>query len=109
MRRTYEALFILKTSGKEENSKELIEKVEKEIQLAGGEVVKIERMDKRPFARVAQQLDSGYFVNIGFQMTSQQLDALQNKLKLDDDVFRMMALRTKPSSSTEPRAVAKAA
>lgn len=109
MRRTYESLFILKTAGKEEGSKELIEKLEKEIQLAGGEVIKIERMDKRPFARVAQRLNDGYYVNIGFHMTCQQLETFQNKLKLDEDVFRVMALRTKAPSSTDPKVAAKAA
>ena len=98
MLRTYEALFILNTAGKEENSKELVEKVEKEIQLAGGKTSKVERMDKRPFARIAHQIDSGYYVNIVFDMAPESLIAFRNKLKLEGDVFRTIFLRTNPKA-----------
>ncbi len=94
MTRTYDGLFILNTSGKEESAKELIEKIEKDIQLAGGKTLKINRMDKRPFARIAQRLDSGYYVNIVFDIAPEKLLALQNKFKLDDDIFRVMFLRS---------------
>lgn len=96
MPRTYEGLFILNTSGKEENHKEMVEKVEKDIQAAGGKIAKVERMDKRPFARVAQKVDAGYYVNIVFDMEPSDLDALRAKFKLDEDVFRVMFSR--PSS-----------
>jgi len=102
MERRYEALFILNTSGKEENSKELVEKTEKEIQLAGGKIFKVERMDKRPFARVAHQLDAGYYVNIGFEMMPEKLAAFREKLKLDKDVFRVMFVK-KNSNEPAPR------
>jgi len=106
MTRAYEGLFILNTTGKEEGGKELVENLEKEIQTAGGKLSKIERMDKRPFARVARNLDSGYYVNIVFEMTPEKLAAFRNKLKLDENVFRFMFLRSSPpradSSATPP-------
>ncbi len=88
MERTYEGLFILDTSGKEEGSKELVENLEKEIQKAGGKTLKIERLDKRPFARVAHKLDAGYYVNIVFDMEPDKLAGFRGKLKLDESVFR---------------------
>ncbi len=93
MLRNYEGLFILNTQGKEESSKDLIEKLEKDIQTAGGKVQKVERMEKRPFARVAQAIDAGYYVNIGFQMEAENLLAFRSKLKLDEDVFRVVFFR----------------
>lgn len=87
---TYEGLFILNNAGKEEGIREMIEKLEKDIQKAGGKPVKVERMDKRPFARVARKVDSGYYVNIVFEMPSQNLAAFRSKLKLDDEIFRSM-------------------
>lgn len=87
---TYEGLFILNTAGKEENVREMIEKLEKDIQKAGGKPLKVERMEKRPFARVARKLDAGYYVNIVFEMVPDQLAAFRSKLKLDEDVFRSM-------------------
>lgn len=68
----------------------MIEKLEKDIQKAGGKPVKVERMDKRPFARVAHKLESGYYVNIVFEMAPGSLPGLRSKLKLDADVFRSM-------------------
>lgn len=94
MPRTYEGLFILNTAGRDESSKELIEKLEKDIQAAGGNITKIERMDKRPFARVAHDIDSGYYVNIVFEMEPANLTPFRTKLKLDENVFRVNFLRS---------------
>jgi small subunit ribosomal protein S6 len=98
MTRKYEGLFILNTAGKEEGAKELVEKVEKEIQNGGGKINKVERMDKRPFARMPGSLDSGYYVNIVFNLDPEKLPALTNKFKLDEDIYRVMFLRPEESS-----------
>lgn len=103
MTRKYEGLFILNTAGKEEGAKELVEKVEKEIQNADGKINKVERMDKRPFARMPGSLDSGYYVNIVFSLDPTKLPALTNKFKLDEDVYRVMFLRP-DESSKKPKA-----
>ena len=88
--KTYEGLFILNTAGKEENVREMIEKLEQGIQATGGKTIKVERMEKRPFARVARKLDSGYYVNIVFEMAPNQLSTFRSKLGLDEEVFRSM-------------------
>ncbi len=93
MERTYEGLFILDTAGKEEGGRELVEKLEKDLQKAGGQVLKIERMDKRPFARVARKLESGYYVNIVFEMAPEKLAPLRRQLRLDEAVFRAVFMR----------------
>jgi ribosomal protein S6 len=94
MTRNYDGLFILNTAGKEETSKDLVEKLEKDIQQAGGKTNKIERLDKRTFARIAGNVDSGYYVNIGFEMAPEKLVAFRDKLKLDEDVFRVIFFKT---------------
>ena len=104
MERTYEGLFILDTNGKDEGSKELVEKLEKEIQQAGGKTQKIERMDKRPFSRVAHKISEGYYVNIVFSMTPEKLDAFRGKLKLNDDVFRAYFQRGDERLKASPKA-----
>jgi ribosomal protein S6 len=106
MTRTYEGLFILNTAGKEESGKELVEKIEKEIQTNGGKPLKVERMDKRPFARVAHAIDSGYYVNIVFDMESDKLQAFRSKLKLSEDVFRVLFLNSKPAPKKKTKAAA---
>ena len=49
--KTYEGLFILDAAGKEEVSKELVDKIQKNIEHAGGRVDKVQRMGARQFAR----------------------------------------------------------
>jgi ribosomal protein S6 len=104
MTRNYEGLFILNTAGKEESSKDLIEKLEKDIQQAGGKTTKIERMDKRTFARIAHEIDSGYYVNIGFEMAPEKLSVFRDKLRLDQDVFRAVFFQSeKPYKSKKSK------
>jgi ribosomal protein S6 len=63
----YEGLFILNTSGKEEGIKEAIDKISAEITAVGGNVETVQKMDKRPFARVANKKhSSGFYVNFIF-------------------------------------------
>ena len=60
----YEGLFILNTAGREENVKELIDGVTTEITSAGGKIETVQKLDKRPFARVADKRHaSGFYVN----------------------------------------------
>ena len=95
--KTYEGLFILNTAGKEENVREMIEKLEQGIQATGGKTIKVERMEKRPFARVARKLDSGYYVNIVFEMAPNQLSTFRSKLGLDEEVFLSLIHISEPT------------
>jgi small subunit ribosomal protein S6 len=87
----YEGLFILNTAGKEESLKEMIDKVSSEIDAAGGKVETVQKMDKRPFARVAdKKFTSGFYVNYIFEIEPSALEQLQHRFDMDDDVFRVM-------------------
>ncbi|MFM8471428.1 MAG: 30S ribosomal protein S6 [Limisphaerales bacterium] len=86
----YEGLFILNTAGKEEGVTELIEKVRSEIGAAGGKVETVQKMDKRPFARVADKKhSSGFYVNVIFEAAPAALAPLRAKFALSQDVFRV--------------------
>lgn len=87
----YEGLFILDTAGKEEGLKEMIDKVVEQIQAVGGKVDKVQKMDKRSFARVANKKHpSGYYVNIIFDCIPEGLEKLKGAFDLDEDVFRVL-------------------
>ena len=64
--KTYEGLFILDATGKEEVSKELVDKIQKNIEHAGGRVDKVVRMGARQFARDTNKRSSGFYVNFVF-------------------------------------------
>lgn len=87
----YEGLFILNTAGKEEGVKECIDRVSAEIASAGGKVETVQKMDKRPFARVADKKhSSGFYVNIIFESDAVAIQQLKTKFSLNDDVFRVL-------------------
>ena len=101
--KTYEGLFILNTSGKEEGIKDIIDKVTAEITAQGGKIETVQKMDKRPFARVANRRhSSGFYVNVIFTAPPQAIAALRPKFALNEDVFRVIftvAPPKKPAAS----------
>lgn len=87
----YEGLFVLNTTGKEEGIKEIIDHISADITAAGGKIETVQKMDKRPFSRVAdKKFTSGFYVNVIFEAPSNAIVQLNQKFKLNDDVFRVM-------------------
>src|ERR1044071_8062226 len=88
MNRRYEALMVLNTEAKEENVKEMIERLESEFEKEGAKVEQVQKMDKRHFSYMAGSLDSGYFVNFILKTDPRSIVRLRTKFKLDPDVYR---------------------
>lgn len=86
----YEGLFILNTTGKEDGVKEMIDRLTEEITSNGGKVETVQKMDKRPFSRVAdKKFTSGFYVNFIFQVDPSAINGLLGKFQINDDVFRV--------------------
>jgi ribosomal protein S6 len=97
----YEGLFILNTAGKEEGVGELVEKIKAEIVAQGAKVETVQKMEKRPFARVADQaIKDGYYVNYIFEAGAEAVRKLQRHFALNEHVFRTLftELPVKPAS-----------
>lgn len=87
----YEGLFILNTAGKEEGIKDALDKISAEITAVGGKIETVQKMERKPFARVADKRHaSGFYANIIFEATPAVLTQLQGKFKLNADVFRVL-------------------
>ncbi|MSU20604.1 MAG: 30S ribosomal protein S6 [Pedosphaera sp.] len=87
----YEGLFILNIAGKEEGIKEMIDKISAEITTAGGKVETVQKMDKRPFARVADKKhSSGFYVNVIFDSLPTAIAQLRHRFSLNEEVFRVV-------------------
>jgi len=87
----YEGLFILNTAAKEEGVKDVIDKITKEIETAGGKVETTQKMDKKSFSRVADKKHTaGFYVNVIFEGAPATLAALQSRFALNEDVFRVL-------------------
>lgn len=87
----YEGLFILNTAGKEEGIKETIDKISAEIAAVGGKVETVQKMDKRPFSRVADnKVTSGFYVNVIFETKPATITTLQSRFGLNEEIFRVL-------------------
>lgn len=100
----YEGLFILNTAGKEESIKDTIDKISNEITASGGKVETVQKMDKKPFARVADHKQaSGFYVNIIFEGQPATLAHLRHRFATSEDVFRVMLTSSPAPSSPAPK------
>jgi len=87
----YEGLFILNTVGKEEGVKDALDKISAEITAVGGKIETIQKMERKPFARIADKRHtSGFYANVIFDATPAVVAQLQSKFKLNTDVFRVL-------------------
>lgn len=87
----YEGLFILNLAGKEDGLKEAVDRVAAEIIGLGGKVETIQKMDKKPFARVADKRHTGgHYVNVVFSAQPSVVAALNAKFRHSDEVFRIL-------------------
>ncbi len=93
----YEGLFILNIAGKEEGIKDTIDKISSEIQASGGKVETVQKMDKRPFARVGDnKISSGYYVNVIFETKPGSLSQLKHRFSLNEEIFRVLFTKAPP-------------
>jgi len=87
----YEGLFILNTAGKEEGVKDALDKISNEITAVGGKIETVQKMERKPFSRVADKRHaSGFYANVIFDATPAVVAQLQSKFKLNEDVFRVL-------------------
>lgn len=87
----YEGLFILNTSGKEDALKDTIDKISSEISAAGGKVETVQKMDKKPFARVAdRKTASGFYVNYVFEGAPDVVAKLKHRFENNEEIFRVL-------------------
>jgi small subunit ribosomal protein S6 len=98
----YEGLFILNTAGREEGVKEMIDKITAEIAGVGGNVETVQKMDKRPFSRVAdKKINAGFYVNFIFEAAPSAIEPLRSRFSMSDEVFRVMfSLAPRPKLET---------
>lgn len=87
----YEGLFILNIAGREEGIKEIIDRLSEEITKAGGKLETVQKMDKRPFARVADRKHTaGFYLNAIFEGEPGLVNTLNARFATDPDVFRVL-------------------
>jgi len=102
----YEGLFILNLAGKEDGLKEAVDRVAAEIIALGGKVETIQKMDKKPFARVADKRHTGgHYVNVVFSALPSVISNLNGKFRHSDEVFRILVSEA-PTVAPQPAVTA---
>ena len=78
-------------AGREEGVKDTLDMISNEITAAGGKVETVQKMDRKPFMRVADKKHSaGFYANVIFTGTPAILSQLRHKLALNEEVFRVL-------------------
>ena len=99
----YEGLFILETGGKEETEKEIIDRIQKAIEHAGGRVETVQKMGSRPFARTTENRSAGNYANVIFAAPPTAIRELDAKFHLESEVFRWQFTEVIPEPVRKPR------
>jgi len=87
----YEGLFILNLAGREEGVKDALDKISNDITATGGKIETVQKMERKPFARVADKRhSSGFYANVIFDATPDVIAQLQKKFSLNEEVFRVL-------------------
>lgn len=85
----YEGLFILNLAGKEEGLNEVVDRLQADLVAAGGQVEAVQKMEKKPFARVAdRRVPAGHYVNFIFAASTSAVATLNDKFRHAGDVYR---------------------
>lgn len=96
----YEGMFIFPESVKDEALEEHLGHVRQEIERLGGQVESVTRLGKRVFARtLGRRHKAGHYAVINFRLDGSQVRVLQERLKLDGEVFRAQIIRRDPATA----------
>lgn len=88
----YEAMIIFRESLKETDWDGAVEAIRTEIEKLAGKMTSSTRLGKREFARPMQKQQGGHYGLIAFQLDGDKVAALQARLKLDEQVFRVQVV-----------------
>ena len=92
----YEALMIFPSSLKEEDYQKSLDQVIALIAELGGAVLENRPMGRRPFAHPLKKKDSGYFVELTFSMSPDQVAPFRARCKLNENLFRLQVVTATP-------------
>ena len=92
-RNKYEGLFVINADLAAEEQDKVIKDIEKHISSAKGKVTDTDRIGKKKLAYKIKKRGEGVYVNIKFEAPSEGIAALNKKLKMKEDIFRVFILR----------------
>ena len=99
--RTYNALFILPPSLRDEELDRAIEGVQAEIVKVGGEVRESQVVGKRGFARPIHKQFDGLYVRMALGLDPEKITPLLARFKLSESIERVQIVRAEEKRKKE--------
>jgi small subunit ribosomal protein S6 len=96
----YEAMIIFPESLKEEALDGALERVVAEIEKIGGAVEAKTRLGRRVFARPLKKHTAGQYMVLTFRLEGGKIAALQARLKLNEEIFRVQIVRVPEAAAS---------
>ena len=103
MSRIYKATLIFYSSLKDDHREKALDMVKDEIQKLGGKIADTELTGRQTFARPMQKQDAGYYVRLLLEMEPADIGRLREKLRLNNDVFRVQIVSSDSSSGANSK------
>ena len=86
MKRNYEGVIVLDTTGHEADVDQLVQGIGREIESEGGSLEQIEQLGRKDFAYNARKLASGHYVSYQFSALPETIEKIKTTLKLNSAV-----------------------
>lgn len=89
--RKYKATFVIDTRGREESLDQLVDKVKSDIAAVHGEVLAVESLGQRDFARLSDgHMAAAPYVQVDFSGPGESPKNLRERLRLNPIVHRVL-------------------
>ena len=91
--RTYELTYIISAVLNDEQTKDVVARVNRFIEEQEGEILDVDEWGNRRLSYPLQKKRNGYYVNMYFRGGGDLVPRLERALEIDDDVLRYLTLR----------------
>ena len=88
----YDALYIFTGISKDDALNANLEKALAEVKRLDGNVIAVDSLGKRGFARAMSKKESGVYVKVRFELDPTKVSELVNRYHLVEEVFRVQIL-----------------
>jgi len=92
--RNYEIMIIVKSNLEVDNAKKEVENIKKIITGGKGKVISTNEMGQRKLAYPIKKEISGFYFVLTFSATSETLNELERRIKINENILRHLIIRT---------------
>ena len=102
--KSYDALFILAETVREDQVDAFNDRIRGEIEKLGGAVRQVVPMGRRAFAAPLKKRASGVYVRMTFDLEPSKMASLQERFKMNEDIFRVqIVVADRPVTAETPK------